>query len=166
MTAELKRRRFAVAVVGTIAGAMAVSQAGADTVIDPADPVNHVNPINPFPARAQAITQGAPIREGRVHIDTPRLADNGHSVPITVQVDTPMTPKDYVRRIALVSESNPRPLIATFHLSAKSGRAEIVTRIRLNRTQQVMALAEFSDGSFWAGRAEVIVTESACLDAD
>jgi sulfur-oxidizing protein SoxY len=116
--------------------------------------------------RARGVTNGAPIRSGRVVIDTPRLADNGHSVPIMVRVESAMTAQDFVRRIALVSESNPRPLIATFHLSAKSGRAEITTRIRLNKTQQVMAIAELSDGTFWASRAEVIVTESACLDAD
>ncbi len=121
---------------------------------------------DPLVQRAGAITGGATIRNGRVHIDTPRLADNGHSVPITVNVDSAMTATDFVRRITLVSESNPRPLIATFHLSAKSGRAEITTRIRLNKTQQVMALAELSDGSFWSSQAEVIVTESACLDAD
>ena len=77
-----------------------------------------------------------------------------------------MTAQEFVRRIVLVSESNPRPIIATFHLNTKSGRAEIATRIRLNKTQRVMALAELSDGSFWADRAEVIVTESACLDAE
>jgi sulfur-oxidizing protein SoxY len=116
--------------------------------------------------RARAVTNGTPIRSGRVVIDTPRLADNGHSVPMVVRVESAMTAQDFVRRIALVSENNPRPLIATFHLSAKSGRAEITTRIRLNKTQQVMAIAELSDGTFWASRAEVIVTESACLDAD
>lgn len=125
-----------------------------------------VDATDPFPQLAHAVTGGAPIRSGRVHIDTPRLADNGHSVPITVRVESAMTMQDHVRRIALVSESNPRPLIATFHLSPRSGRAEIMTRIRLNKTQRVMALAELSDGSFWAGSAEVIVTESACLDAD
>ena len=116
--------------------------------------------------RAATVTAGAIIRTGRVTIDTPRLADNGHSVPITVRVNSAMTAEEFVRRIVLISESNPRPVIATFHLNAKSGRAEIATRIRLNKTQRVMAFAELSDGSFWAERAEVIVTESACLDAE
>ena len=46
-----------------------------------------------------------------------------------------------------------------------AGRAEIVTRVRLNGTQRVVALAQLSDGSYWSGSAEVEVTESACLDA-
>lgn len=124
------------------------------------------NAVDPFQQRINAASNGAPIREGRVRIDTPSLADNGHSVPIVVKVDSPMTADNHVRRIRLVSENNPRPLIATFHFSPRSSRAEITTRIRLNKTQRVVALAEMSDGTFWSAQAEVIVTESACLDAD
>ncbi|MEQ1517922.1 MAG: thiosulfate oxidation carrier protein SoxY [Usitatibacteraceae bacterium] len=123
-------------------------------------------PVNELSLRARAVAGSAIIREGRVHIDTPRLADNGHSVPVVVNVDSAMSTSEYVRRIVLISESNPRPLIATFHLSPKNGRAEITTRVRLNKTQRVMALAELSDGTFWSSSAEVVVTESACLDAE
>ena len=55
--------------------------------------------------------------------------------------------------------------MARFYLGASAGRAEIVTRVRLNGTQKVLAIAEMSDGTFWGGTAEVEVTESACLDA-
>ena len=157
------RRRFIAGVAHGCAAVVAlVSTAlrATDAVVD-AEPVT-----DPLPQRAHAITGGATIHAGRVTIDTPRLADNGHLVPITVRVTSAMSMQDHVRRIALISESNPRPVIATFHLSPKSGRAEITTRIRLNKTQRVMALAELSDGSFWSSQAEVIVTESACLDAD
>jgi sulfur-oxidizing protein SoxY len=111
------------------------------------------------------ITGGAQLTEGRVRLEIPRLADNGNSIPLAVRVESPMTAADYVRGITLLSERNPRPVIATFHLGPKSGRAEIVTRVRLNGTQRLLAVAELSDGSYWAGTAEVEVTESACLDA-
>ena len=113
----------------------------------------------------QKITEGAPVRAGRVTIDTPRLADNGHSVPLKVSVESPMTANDHVRSVTLLSERNPRPVMASFHLGAHAGRAEVVTRVRLNGTQRVLALAQLSDGSYWSGSAEVEVTESACLDA-
>ena len=111
------------------------------------------------------ITGGAPVREGRVRLEVPRLADNGHSVPLAVSVESPMTAADHVRSITLLSERNPRPVMATFHLGPKSGRAEVVTRVRLNGSQRLLAVAQLSDGSFWSGTAEVEVTESACLDA-
>ena len=113
----------------------------------------------------QKITGDAPVRAGRVAIDTPRLADNGHSVPLKVSVESPMTANDHVRSVTLLSERNPRPVMASFHLGAHAGRAEVVTRVRLNGTQRVLALAQLSDGSYWSGSAEVEVTESACLDA-
>ena len=116
-------------------------------------------------ALARKITGGAPVRPGRVTVDTPRLADNGHSVPLTVSVESPMSAADHVRSITLLSERNPRPVMATFHLGPQSGRGQVATRVRLNGSQRVRALAHLSDGSWWSGEAEVEVTESACLDA-
>jgi len=46
----------------------------------------------------------------------PLLADNGHSVPLKVTVQSPMTDADHVRGIAILSERNPRPVIARFQL--------------------------------------------------
>jgi sulfur-oxidizing protein SoxY len=119
---------------------------------------------DPFAALLKQVTGGATVRPGRVKVDTPRLADNGHSVPLTVSVESPMTAADHVRNITLLSERNPRPLMATFYLGPKAGRAEVATRVRLNGTQRVLAVAQISDGSYWSGTAEVEVTESACLD--
>ena len=119
---------------------------------------------DPFAALLKQVTGGATVRQGRVTVDTPRLADNGHSVPLTVSVESPMTAADHVRSITLLSERNPRPLMATFHLGPKTGRAEVTTRVRLNGTQRVLAVAHLADGSYWSGTAEVEVTESACLD--
>jgi sulfur-oxidizing protein SoxY len=113
----------------------------------------------------QSITGGAPVRMGRVHVDIPRLADNGNAVPLKISVECAMTEREFVRTIHVLSEKNPRPLIAVFHLNPHCGRAEISTRVRLNGTQQLLVLAGLSDGSFWAGTAEVEVTALACLDA-
>jgi sulfur-oxidizing protein SoxY len=110
-------------------------------------------------------TQGASVRRGRVRLDMPLLADNGHSVPLTVSVESPMTGADHVRAIAIVSERNPRPLIARFHIGPRAGRAQIITRVRLAGSQRVVAVAAMSDGSYWYATSEVTVTESACLDA-
>jgi sulfur-oxidizing protein SoxY len=110
------------------------------------------------------ITGGAPVNAGRVTVDTPPLADNGHSVPVRVVVDSPMTADSHVRRITLLAERNPRPVVASFMLGPYSGKAEIATRIRLADIQDVLALAQFSDGSWWMGGAHVIVTELACLE--
>ena len=120
---------------------------------------------DPLRLLVQKVTGGAAVGAGRVTVDTPRLSDNGNSVPLKVSVESPMTTTDYVRSITLLSERNPRPIIAKFHLGPLAGRAEVVTRVRLNGSQRLLALAQLADGSYWSGSAEVEVTESACLDA-
>lgn len=111
------------------------------------------------------LTQGQPVREGRVELTLPRLADNGLSVPLQVRVPSPMTAQDHVRQICLVSMRNPRPLMARYELGPHSGRAEVSTRVRLNGSQRVVGLVQMSDLTWWSASAEVEVTESACLDA-
>jgi sulfur-oxidizing protein SoxY len=115
-------------------------------------------------ALLRELTGGSTVRTGRVVVDTPPLADNGHSVPLRIVVESPMTTTDHVRRIVVLAERNPRPLVATYFLGPHSGRAEISTRIRLADIQEVVAAAELSDGSWWMGGAHVIVTELACLE--
>ncbi len=112
----------------------------------------------------QSILKGAEMRRGRVRLELPTVADDGHSVPMVVRVDSPMSDSDYVRRIDLVSEKNPVPLMATFFLGPDTGRAEIESRVRLNGSQRVTALAQLSDGSFWFDAADIVVNEAACLD--
>lgn len=125
---------------------------------------NPIAPIDPRDPDVQSVTKGAPIRAGRVKLELPPLADNGNSVAMKLTVESPMTAQDHVRAVHLFSERNPVRHMAAFYLGPKSGRAEIDSRIRLAGSQKIIALAEMSDGSFWAGSASVVVTLSACLD--
>jgi sulfur-oxidizing protein SoxY len=116
-----------------------------------------------IPALASML-DGRSLQTGRVHLDIPKLADNGNSVPLTITVDSPMTDTDRVVAIHVYSERNPRPRIALIELGPDAGRAELATRIRLAGTQRIVAVAQMADGSLWAETAEVIVTQSACTD--
>lgn len=107
----------------------------------------------------------APLRAQGVRLELPALADNGHVVPLRVVVDSPMTAAEHVDRIWLLSPRNPVTRMAVFHLGPWSGRAEVATRVRLAGTQAVVALARLSNGEFLYAQADVVVTESACLDA-
>ena len=106
----------------------------------------------------------AKLNPGRVKLDLPPLVENGNTVPLTVSVDSPMTQADHVRRIHLFNEKNPQPNVATFHLGPRSGRASVSTRVRLADTQNVIAIAEMSDGSLWTTQVHVIVTIAACIE--
>ena len=111
------------------------------------------------------LVKGAPVTEQRVKLLIPHLAENGHLVPVNLSVDSPMTAADYVSTLWILSEKNPRTVIAKLSFTPGMGKAALVTRIRLSTAQWVVALAQMSNGSFWADATEVIVTETACLDA-
>ena len=98
-------------------------------------------------------TGGSTPTPERVRVVTPRLADNGLSVPLSVRVDSPMSARDHLRRVVLLSNRNPRPVIAEFELGPWSAKAELATRVRLNGSQAVMALVQTSDGRWWRGAA-------------
>jgi sulfur-oxidizing protein SoxY len=111
------------------------------------------------------LTQGARVLQRDVNLVAPILADNGTLVPITAQVQSPMTPHDHVTHLYLLSQRNPVTQMAVFRMGPWNGRAEVSTRLRLAGTQQVVALARLSNGEFRYGQMEIIVTESACVDA-
>jgi sulfur-oxidizing protein SoxY len=115
-------------------------------------------------AAIQAFVGGVEVRKGRVALDVPPLVENGNSVPIKVTVESPMTSQDFVRTVAIFNEKNPQPNVATFHLSPHCGRAMVSTRIRLGDSQNIVVIAQLSDGTFWSDTAELIVTLPACAE--
>jgi sulfur-oxidizing protein SoxY len=106
----------------------------------------------------------AKVTEAKVVVDIPPLVENGNTVPCTVTVESPMTAADHVKAIHVFTEKNPQPYVISVGLGPRAGRASISTRMRLRDSQTVLAIAEMSDGTFWSGRAHVIVTISACLE--
>jgi len=104
------------------------------------------------------------VKPGKVKLDLPPLVENGNTVAMSVSVDSPMTPKDHVKAIHVFTEKNPQPNVISIKLGPRAGRASISTRVRLADTQQVVAICEMSDGSFWSHTVEVIITLGACLE--
>jgi sulfur-oxidizing protein SoxY len=104
------------------------------------------------------------VKKGKVHVDIPALVENGNSVALTIQVDSPMTEADHVKAIHVFNELNPQPNVISAYLGPHAGFAKISTRFRLADTQTIVAIAEMSDGSFWSATADVVVTIPACLE--
>jgi sulfur-oxidizing protein SoxY len=104
------------------------------------------------------------LQPGKVKLDLPPIAENGNSVPVTVTVDSPMTAAEHVRSIHLFAEQNPLPNVAHFHLGPRAGRPQVATRIRMQSSQRVHAVAVLSDGTAWRDSADILVTISACTD--
>ncbi len=110
---------------------------------------------------ASILGPGTPTT-GKVTLDVPDIAENGANVPVTVTVDSPMNQSDYVKTILLVADNNPNPGVARFDLSPANGRASVECRIRLAQTENVIAVAQMSDGSLWSASKYVKVTIGGC----
>ena len=106
----------------------------------------------------------AQINKGKVKLGLPPLVENGHLVPLSVSVESPMTEADYVKAIHVFTDKNPLPEVISFYLGPRAGRANVGTRARLADTETVVAIAQMSDGSFWSDSVHVIVTTAACLE--
>lgn len=106
----------------------------------------------------------ADIGEGKVKLDLPPLSENGNAVALTVTVDSPMTASDYVKSIHIFAEKNFQPNVISVTLGPRAGRPTVQTRVRLADTQNIIAIAELSDGTFWRDTANVIITLGACLE--
>ena len=99
---------------------------------------------------------------GKVTIGAPEIAENGNTVPITISVDSPMTPTNYVKTIVVAADGNPLPGVARFDLSPANGEASVQFRIRLAQTQTLTAVAQMSDGSLWMASKVIKVTIGGC----
>ena len=118
---------------------------------------------SPADAKAALATLGAGSPQtGRVTIGAPEIAENGNTVPITIDVESPMTDQSYVKTIMVVADGNPLPGVARFDLTPANGRAHVEFRMRLAATQNITAVALMSDGSMWTATKNVKVTIGGC----
>ena len=100
-------------------------------------------------------TGGAEIGSGDLMLTTPEIAENGNTVPISVEGKK-------ATAIKILALGNPGPDVVTFKFGPLSATHTASTRIRLRKTQEVMALAKLEDGSFIQDVKTVKVTIGGC----
>jgi sulfur-oxidizing protein SoxY len=115
---------------------------------------------NDYVEQINAFTGGRKPVEARVRLELPELAENGNTVPMAVAVDGPKT-DSHVEEILIIAPNNPNARVIRFRFSAISV-PEAATRIRLAETQNVIAIAKMSDGTFFSGSKEIKVTIGGC----
>lgn len=108
------------------------------------------------------LLNGATPVEGKVALELPESAENGNFVSVTILVDSPMTEHDHVKAIHLLSTANPVAHVATFRLTLMNAIARVQSRMRLAKTQDVIALAELSNGTLAIATTRVKVGIGGC----
>ena len=99
---------------------------------------------------------------GKLSLKTPEIAENGNTVPISFNVESDMTEESYVESVMVLAEGNPNPDVITFYFTPASGKAVASTRMRLAKTQNVIAVAKMSDGSVYTDTKNIKVTIGGC----
>ncbi|MDV7269482.1 thiosulfate oxidation carrier protein SoxY [Thioclava sp. A2] len=116
----------------------------------------------PFAAMASAaddaiaaFTGGAETSADGIKLDAPEIAENGNGVPVGVDAPGAVS-------IVIFATGNPTPAVVTFNFGPAAGSQSASTRIRLSKTQDVVAVAKMADGSFKRASATVKVTIGGC----
>ena len=132
---------------------------------------------SPRPAAAQALGMqesvdaalkrvfgGRPIKSGSalIKLDVPLIAENGAVVPVTVEVNSPMTAANHVKHVYVVADKNRIPIVTRVAFTPQAGQAYMGANIRLGETGDVRAIVEQSDGTLLQTKREVKVTVGGC----
>lgn len=127
-----------------------------------AGPVQAAWPAKAFEATAtaDAVEQLFPGRKPQasdgVQITAPEIAENGTVVPITVT-----TTLAGARSITLMADGNPRALAAQHHFGPRSS-GPVTVRIRLAKSQNIVALVATADGKLYSSTRQIKVTLGGC----
>ena len=97
-----------------------------------------------------------PTESKDVTLTAPDIAENGAVVPMTVQTNLPG-----VKKLMLLVEKNPSPLVAQFMLNP-AVEASFQTRAKMSASCDVYAVAVMDDGKTLFSKKEVKVTLGGC----
>jgi sulfur-oxidizing protein SoxY len=95
-------------------------------------------------------TGGKEPGEGDISLRLPASVKDGSSVPVLAEAPGAVA-------LALFATSNPAPQIATVRFGPLSEHQSLLTRIRLSRSQDIVAVARLADGSYIQDRKSVRV---------
>jgi sulfur-oxidizing protein SoxY len=108
------------------------------------------------------LTGKAPVESDRVHLVMPRTFPNGYTVPLSLEIDSPMTDADHVRHVRVFAPRNPLIEVARFHFVPRRSEPRVSTRIRLAEPQYVLVVAEMNDGALLMNKTWVEVATNDC----
>lgn len=119
------------------------------------------NPVE-FPPVAELLASSVPQQAG-LRLDLPSVSEDGSAVPLGIQFDGELQPGDRLASLHLFATENPKPELIDFRLLSEQTLPDFNTRIRLNESQTVIAVAISEQGQSWVSAKDVRVTISGCL---
>ena len=105
---------------------------------------------------ARALGVSRPVESKEIMLTAPDIAENGAVVPVAASTSLPG-----VKRIAFMVEKNPTLVAGVFELT-DAVEASVATRIKMQQTSNVLAVAMLADGRVLFAQKEVKVTLGGC----
>lgn len=151
------------AVLGTLGG-LGIATATGSLGAPPRAAAQALGGQETVDAALKRVFGGRAMKDGAsvVKLDVPLIAENGAVVPVTVEVNAPMTPTNYVKNIYVVADKNRIPIVTRVAFAPEAGTAYMGANIRLGETGDVRAVVEQSDGTLLQVKREVKVTVGGC----
>ena len=132
---------WASGILASFAGAMLVTQVPLARADDSAEIWQSI--------RGDVFDENRPIaaESDKLILEAPYRAEDAAIVPIAITIPADVAPR--VRKLTLVVEKNPAPVVAafTFGKAAGIGERRISTRVRVDMYSNVRAVIELDDGS-------------------
>ncbi len=104
----------------------------------------------------KALGGAAPVESKDVTVTGPDIAENGAVVPVGASSSLPG-----VKRLLILIEKNPAMLAADFTVT-DAVEANFLTRVKMNQSSNVIAVAMMADGRVLFAQKEVKVTLGGC----
>jgi len=104
----------------------------------------------------KALGAGAPTESKDVTVTGPDIAENGAVVPVGAASALPG-----VKRLLILIEKNPALLAAAFDVT-DAVDANFLTRVKMNQSSNVIAVAMMADGKVLFAQKEIKVTLGGC----
>ena len=119
-------------------------------------------PVYTLEERLTPILAGRTPKHERVTLTMPLHAEDGGTVPMKLDVESPMTEADYVQNLYVIADQNPDPLVFSASLLPGGGHMRWKLNIRLAENSRVRAIAEMNNGDLFVQEVEVEVLVGGC----
>ena len=80
-----------------------------------------------------------------MNMESPYRALDAAIVPITINFKIDQKDDRFIKKMTLIVDENPSPIVGNFNFTKKSGNASLTTRIRIDKYTYVRAIAETND---------------------
>lgn len=95
------------------------------------------------------------VGQNILELKAPYRAEDATIVPISIHTKFQQTKERYIKKITVLIDKNPVPLVGEFEFGPASGKADLAMRLRIDDFTYVRAIAEMNNGEYFMAKTFV-----------